>query len=326
MSVPPVSETPGLFATASRVLRGTDLSVTPLCVGAAPLGGMPDLFGYDVGLRTAVETLLRVFAGPLNFLDTSNEYAAGESERRIGLAIKEFGGLPAGFVLATKADPDPLTGDFSGERTRRSVGESLQRLGLDRLDLVYLHDPERIDFADAFRRGGPVDALRELRDEGVVGHIGVAGGPIELMRRYVETGAFEVVITHNRFTLLDRSAEPLLTESADRGIAVVNAAPFGGGILAKGPVAQPKYAYSPASDRMLAAVRRMDDDCRTFGVPLAAAALQFSMRDLRVDSTIVGMSAPGRVEQTIALAAVAIPTELWQILDTIFADSIAEYS
>jgi D-threo-aldose 1-dehydrogenase len=285
---------------------------------------MPELFGYDVQVRTAIDTLLRVFAGPLNFLDTSNEYAAGESERRIGLAIKEAGGLPEGFVLATKVDPDPDTGDFSGARVRRSVDESLDRLGLDRLDLVYLHDPERVEFDYAFGTGGPVDGLRALRTEGVVRHIGVAGGPIDLMRRYVGTGVFEVVITHNRFTLLDRSAEVLLAESAERGIPVVNAAPFGGGLLAKGPAAQPKYAYAMASDRLLAAVRRMSDACRVFDVPLSAAALQFSMHDSRVASTIVGMSAPERIEQTITLAQVAIPTELWDALNSIYDDHVAE--
>src|SRR5690606_38766569 len=106
--------------------------------------------------------------------------------------------LPDGFVLATKADADPVTGDFSGERVRRSVEESLERLGLDHVPLMYLHDPEfHITFEQAMAPGGPVEALIALREEGVIGHIGIAGGPIDLMRRYVRTGVFEVVLSHN---------------------------------------------------------------------------------------------------------------------------------
>jgi D-threo-aldose 1-dehydrogenase len=129
---------------------------------------------------------------------------------------------------------------------RRSLQESLERLGLERLALVYLHDPEHISFEDGVAPGGPVQALVELQREGLIDHLGVAGGPIDLMRRYIRTGAFEVVITHNRFTLVDRSAEPLLDEARELDVAVVNAAPFGGGVLAKGPAAVRDYAYGPA--------------------------------------------------------------------------------
>jgi hypothetical protein len=165
------------------------------------------LYGYEVSTERALRTLRAVLAGPINFLDTSNNYGDGESERRIGVALREAGGLPDGFVLATKVDRD-ASGDFSGARVRRSLQESLERLGLERLALVYLHDPEHIAFEDGVAPGGPVQALVELQREGLIDHLGVAGGPIDLMRRYIQTGAFEVVITHNRFTLVDRSAEP----------------------------------------------------------------------------------------------------------------------
>jgi D-threo-aldose 1-dehydrogenase len=300
-------------ALALRPLGRTGLQVTALCVGGSPLGNMSALYGYEVSTERALRTLRAVLAGPINFLDTSNNYGDGESERRIGAALREAGGLPDGFVLATKVDR-AASGDFSGARVRRSLQESLDRLGLERLALVYLHDPEHISFEDGVAPAGPVQALVELQREGLIDHLGVAGGPIDLMRRYIRTGAFEVVITHNRFTLVDRSAEPLLDEARELDVAVVNAAPFGGGVLAKGPAAVRDYAYGPAHPDVMARIEAMDAACARHDVPLAAAALQFSLGEPRVASTIVGISAPERVEETVALARWPIPAGLWDEL------------
>ncbi len=303
-----------------RSLGRTGLSVSPICVGTSALGSFPAQYGYEVSTDQALATLRAVLRGPLNFIDTSNEYGnGGDSERRIGQALAATGGLPDGFVLATKVDPLVGTTDFSGDRVRASVGESLGRLGLDRLELVYLHDPEKISFAEGMAKGGPVEAMVKLRDEGVIAHLGVAGGAIDLMLRYLETDLFEAVISHNRFTLVDQSAEPLIEEAARRGAGLVNAAPFGGGMLVKGPDAQPKYCYAPASAATLQRVREMERLCKAHGVPLAAAALQFSTRDKRIASTIVGMSTPDRIEQTLRLAEWSIPNVLWTELKTLAA-------
>lgn len=294
-----------------RMLGKTELQVTELCVGTSALGSNPQTYGYEVAEETALETLRRVFQGPITFLDTSNEYGQdGSSERLIGTVLHELGGVPEGFLVATKVDPDP-TGDFSGRRVHASVRESRERLGLDYLPLVYLHDPERISFSEATAPGGPVQAMRELQADGVIGHLGVAGGPIDLLRRYVDTGMFEVVITHNRFTLLDRSAEPLLDDCAAAGVAAVNAAPFASGLLAKGPNHTDRYFYGSASPQIIEAAKQVQAVCDRHGVPLAAAALQFSLRDPRITSTVVGITRPERVEQTVQLAQHLIPDSLW---------------
>jgi D-threo-aldose 1-dehydrogenase len=302
-----------------KSLGRTGLSVTPLCVGTSPLGSFPAQYGYEVSGDQAVATISRVLQGPLNFIDTSNNYGDGESERRIGKALAAAGGLPEGFVLATKVDPLPGSDDFSGARVRASVGESLQRLGLDSLQLVYLHDPERITFEEATRPGGPVEALVQLRDEGVIQHLGVAGGPIDLERQYVALGIFDAVISHNRYTLVDQSATPLIEDAAARGVAFVNAAPYGGGMLVRGPDKVPTYCYQPASETTLKRVREMQRVCEERDVPLAAAALQFSMRDPRVTSTIVGMSSPDRIDQTLRLAEWPIDDDLWATLAALAA-------
>ncbi|WP_150308657.1 aldo/keto reductase [Planctomonas psychrotolerans] len=305
-------------AGARRRLGSTELDVTSVCIGTSPLGDMPQLYGSGVDEETAVETVLAALAGPYSFLDTSNGYGAnGESERRIGLALARAGGLRDGYVLATKVDPAQGSSDFSGARVRASFEESLERLGVDRIQLLHLHDPERISFEQGMAPGGPVEALLELRDQGLVDYIGVAGGTVSVMRQYVATGHFDVLLNHNRFTLLDRSADTLYDEAHARGMGVLNAAPYGGGMLVKGPEAQPRYAYGQGSDDVADAARAMQAVCDRHGVPLAAAALQFSVRDPRIHSTVVGMSSPRRINQTTALLEQHVPDEVWAELDAL---------
>jgi D-threo-aldose 1-dehydrogenase len=272
---------------------------------------MPENFGRDVDADEGVATVRRILAGPITFLDTSNGYSDGNSERRIGIALAEAGGLPAGFVLATKVDPGD-DGSFGAARVRRSLEESLQRLGLDRIQLLFLHDPEfAVTFDEAMGPQGAVPELVRIKDEGLAGSIGVAGGEVELMRRFVETGDFDVLLTHSRYSLVDRSADATIATAQARGVAVVNAAVLGGGILAVGTSGSTRYGYREASPDTLAAVAAIEDVCRRYDVPLAAAAMQFSTRDERISSTLVGFSRPERVEETVGLAEWPIPDELW---------------
>lgn len=301
-----------------RPLGRTGLRVTPVCVGTSPLASMESLYGYAVGEDRAVATVEAALRSPINLIDTSNGYGEhGESEVRIGRAIHNLGGLPPGYVLSTKVDPAPGSSDFSGARVRASLAESMERLGLVHIDLLHLHDPERISVAEGTASGGPLEALVALRDEGLVDHLGVAGGDIAVMQQYVDTGAFDVVLNHNRYTLLDRSAQRLYQAARARGMGVLNAAPYGGGMLVKGPDAQPKYAYHERGGAVRERVLAMKAACDRHGVPLAAAALQFSTRDPLVDSTVVGVSSPERIDQTLGLLAVEIPADLWEELATL---------
>jgi D-threo-aldose 1-dehydrogenase len=181
--------------------------------------------------------------------------------------------------------------------------------------MVYMHDPEHTTFEAAMAPGGPADVLQRFKQDGIIEHVGVAGGPIDMLIRYVETGAFEAVITHNRYTLLNQSAAALIEIAAQRGIGVLNAAPYGSGLLAKGPEVYPRYAYSDAPEDLLIRTRAINDICREYDVPLAAAALQFSLRDPRIDSTIVGVTRRERIRETLDFAAWPIPEELWRRLD-----------
>jgi D-threo-aldose 1-dehydrogenase len=312
-----MTENGGGRSLRTRTLGDTGLLVSPLCFGCAPLGDMPETFGFSVAKERAHETLRTAIESPVNFLDTAASYGDGESEKRIGEVLRELGGVPPGYVVATKADRDLSTGDFSGEQMRRSVERSLELLGMDKLPLVYLHDPEHASYEDTMAPGGAVEVLVSLKEEGVIEHLGVAGGPIDLMIRYIETGAFEAVITHNRYTLINRTAEPLLNRAAELSVPLLNAAPYGSGILAKGPDVYARYAYQDATQELIETVRAMFEVCAEYDISLATAALQFSMKDPRVVSTVVGLSRPERVQQTIDLATHPVPDELWHRLEAL---------
>src|SRR5215467_4336812 len=151
---------------APRPLGSTGLQVTPICIGTAPIGNMPETFAYSVEEERALATIRAFFTGygnsrtgPFNFLDTAASYGDGESERRIGLVLRELGGIPPDYVLATKADRDLQTGDFSGEQMRRSVERSLRLLGLNRIQLCYLHDAEHTTYERVTSKGGPLEVL-----------------------------------------------------------------------------------------------------------------------------------------------------------------------
>lgn len=291
---------------------GTNLEVTNIGVGAAPLGGM-SYNGIHVSEEQALTTLTRLFEAPQGpkFIDTASLYE--ESERRIGKAIKRVEGLPKDFIIATKADRDPQTGDFSATQIRRSVNKSSELLGMNTLPIVYLHDPEFASSEFPFERiiSESVGELQKLQEEGLIKHIGISGGTIDMMRRYVATGAFDAVITHNRYTLMNRLAEPLITDASNQGLAVVNAAVYNGGILAKGAEDFPQYAYQAITPEVRTKIDQLEEICADFAVPLPAVALQFSLRNPHITSTIVGISSPEEINQTLEFAKIEIPEGLW---------------
>lgn len=291
----------------------TNLEVTNICVGAGPIGGLP--YGdYRVPEEQAIKTLIHVFKSPMRFLDTASIY--DDSELRIGKAIKEFGGLPNDFIIATKADRNVETGDFSADQVKRSVEKSIKLLGIERLPIVYLHDPEHSSFTfeQIMSHEGPVAQLQKLKEQGLIGHIGISGGPIDMMIDYVNTRAFEAVITHNRYTLLNRLADPLLDYASQHGLAVVNAAIYNMGILAKGLKAYPYYYTYPVSEDIANKVSRLERISEKYQIPIGAVALQFSLRDTRITSTVIGMSSPMEVDQNLVLMEIEIPEGIWMEL------------
>ncbi len=288
----------------------------PLVLGTSGLGaGTHD--GNDASLETAA-ALLR--SGHL--VDTANAYAGGASERTIGRALAV---LPtaeraaAAERIVTKVDADPVTHVFDGDRVRRSIEESLERLGIDHVRLLHLHDPYSVTVEEAFAPGGAVEALVRLRDEGVAGSIGIAAGPVPLVRRYVDSGLFDAVLCHNRWTLVDQSARGIFQVAHERGMTVFNAAPFGGDLLVRGPRDGARYAYRPIDAALSEWTARLFAVCAEHGVPPASVVLAFSTRAPFIDHTVVGVSSPDRLDDLRTLAEEPIPDDLWAAIDALGA-------
>jgi len=288
-------------------VRNTGLEVTDLCFGTSALGDMPDTYGYQVDEERARATVHAMFDGPVNFLDTSRNYGFGRSEQRIGLVIRERGGLPEGFVISTKLDRDMETGRFDAARARRSFEESLEALSLDRVQILHLHDPEHAaDLDEITRSGGALDELFKIKEEGLADAVGLAMGRIDLMFPLLRDRPFDALVSHNRYTLLNRAADKMFSYAHDSGIAIFNAAPYAGGVLAKGSAEMPKVTYKDATEEALEPVRRVEKVCADSALSSGAAALRFSIDDPRITSTIVGVSKPERIQQTIGWATASI--------------------
>ncbi len=296
-----------------RPLGATGLTVSGVFLGGAPLGSMPESFGYEVTEDDAIALVRGILRSPIRVIDTSNGYSGGRSESRIGAAIAQDGGLPPDFLVTTKVDA--MMGDYSADRVRTSVAESRQRLGLDHLPMVYLHDPE---FHPFDRTLGAIEALLELKAAGKLGHIGLAGGDVHTMSRYLDLGVFEVILIHNRWTLVDHSADDLMGQAVASGVAVVNAAIYGGGILANGRGSD--YGYRRASDETLDSIRAMAAVCERADTDLATVALAASYRDPRVSATVVGFTRPERIDSIMGAVGRRFPPDFWAELDDLLPE------
>ncbi len=296
-------------------IRNTGVAIPELCFGTSALGDMPDTYSYEVSEARAVETVKSILTSDYPFIDCSRNYGMGRSEQRIGLAIKELGGLPAGASISTKLDRNMDTGRFDAGEARRSIEESLTDLGVDSVDILHLHDPEHAESLEPITgAGGAIDTLFKMREEGLCKVVGLAAGNVDVMLPMLKDRDFDILITHNRFTLVNANAEAMIDYAVSRNIAVMNAAPYCGGALAKGTASFKRYVYQEASDDTLAPLKKVEQICAKYGVPPGAAALQFSMRDQRITSTICGVSRPERIDQTLAWAAIDIPEDAWSEL------------
>ncbi len=305
-----------------RRLGGSRVEVTALGLGGAPIGG---LFA-SVSEAEAAATVRRAWERGIRYFDTAPHYGAGRGEQRIGAALAEVAGKRAAYVLSTKvgrllvplapgeppetegfADPPPYKRrwDWSADGVRRSLEESLERLGTDHVDLVYLHDPDDHE-EEVYATAYP--ALAALREEGVVGAIGAGMNQTPMLTRFVERLDLDVVLCAGRYTLLDRSAErDLLPACARRGTSVVAGGVYNSGLLAGGTT----YDYRPAPPEILERVAALERVCGAYGVPLRAAALRFPFRHPAVASVLVGCRTPAEVDDNVDLYAMDIPDALW---------------
>ena len=321
-----------------RPLGNTGLQVTELGFGAAPLG---NLF-RPLAEADARATLAAAQAAGFGYYDTAPFYGFGLSERRLGDAVRG-----RDMVLSTKvgrllkpvagpvdetvprhgyATPMPFEPvyDYSYDAVMRSFEESLQRLGLSHIDILYIHDIGRLTHGTAnaarmaeLTTGGGLKALEELRAAKAIGGFGMGVNEIPACLDVMDHARLDVILLAGRYTLLEQNAlDDLFPRCAAAGTAIVAGGAYNSGILAVGTKtgAPLYYDYEPAPDHIIAKVRAIEVVCDRHGVPLAAAALQFPLAHAIVASVIPGLDSPGRVEQTLALYRHKIPAALWQDL------------
>jgi D-threo-aldose 1-dehydrogenase len=321
----------------------TGIAVSRLALGTGFLGGL----GETVAAARFAETVAAAWAAGVTYFDTAPIYGLGVSEERLGSALADrpraqyvvsskIGRLLRAPGTAGKAaeldrsyegawrgvPPRDLVVDFSHDGALRSVEESLTRLGLSRLDIVYIHDTfEEHQYVAAM--GGAYPALSRLRDEGIVGALGVGIGRIDMLERYARDGDFDCFLVAGRYTLLDHApAANLVATCRRKSISITAGGVFNSGILADPWRERASFDYRPAEAAIVERARRLDGICAAHGVPLKAAALQFPLAEPAVASVVMGASRPQEVEDNVALASLAIPAALWRDLAT--AGLIAE--
>ena len=316
----------------TRRLGRTGPAVTVIGYGAAPLG---NLF-TAVSDAEAERAVAAAWDAGLRYFDTAPHYGLGLSERRLGAALRRY---PRNeVVLSTKvgrllvpagaggperdleADFDVPADlrrewDFSRDGVLRSIDESLTRLGLDRIDVVLVHDP---DNHEQQALEGALPTLVDLRSQGVVSAVGVGMNQSAMLTRFVERVDLDVVLLAGRYNLLDQSAlDDLLPAARRRGTSIVAGGVFASGILAREwPPDDATYNYGPATPDVLERVRRMATLCREHGVSLPAAAVQFVLGSDVVASALLGMRSAGEVQRNVPLLDPHIPAELWAALQS----------
>jgi D-threo-aldose 1-dehydrogenase len=309
------------------------VAVTEISFGGAAIGNLFTAVTDD-DARAAVDA---AWDGGVRYFDTAPHYGLGLSERRLGAALRD---RPRGdYVISTKVgrllEPALSTGptagggrdaegfdvpgnlvrrfDYSADGVRRSLEASLGRLGLDRVDIALIHDPDAHG-EQALREAYP--ALARLRAEGVVRAIGVGMNQTEMLTRFVRETDIDVVLVAGRYTLLDQTAaDTLLPAALERGVSVIAGGVFNSGVLAA-PTADATYDYAAAPGSLISRALRLQEICAQSGVPLRAAAARFPLAHPAVASVLIGARNAAEVTDAITLRGLDIPPELWESLAT----------
>ena len=322
-----------------RPIGKSGLTVSTLGLGGT---GLANLYSA-VADAEATRLVCGAQALGVDFFDTAPCYGVGLSEQRLGMVLP---GRPRdSFVLSTKVGYDlvpPPAGeniaaslfvdsprlitrfDFSYDAAMRSIEGSLSRLGVDRLDMVAIHDPDQTAGADpaadpygaslfAEAMAGAYRALDDLRSQKVIGAVGVGMNQWQMLADFAREGDFDYFLCAGRYTLLRADAgEVLLPLCAEKGISVIIGGPYSSGILASGSVEGAMFDYAPASPEVLARVRTLENLCAEYGISLRAAALQFPLRHPAVVSVIPGARSLDELQQNAGALAEQVPTGFWQ--------------
>jgi D-threo-aldose 1-dehydrogenase len=312
----------------TRIIPGTSVRLPVLGFGAAPIGNLY----REVPDQEAIDAVITAWEGGIRYFDTAPHYGLGLSEHRLGTALA--GQDRDSYVLSTKIGrllrPNPSPHgkdnegfdvaddlfrfrDYSRDGVLRSIEESLTRLRTDRIDIVYIHDPDDY-WTEAVEEAAP--ALSALRDEGVIGAWGAGMNQSAMLHRFVTETDIDVVMLAGRYTLLEQgAAADLLPACMEREVGVVNVGVFNSGLLSKErPARDATYNYEPAPQELLDRANLLADVCEGHGTTLPAAALKYPYQHPAVTSVVLGMRTPAQVKQNLDLASQTVPDALWDEL------------
>ncbi len=310
----------------------TPLQLPPLGYGAANVGNLYKALTDE----QAWLVLEAAWDSGIRYFDTAPHYGLGLSERRLGAFLHT---KPRDeYVLSTKVGrllrPNPegagqldvennfvvptdvkRVWDFSAQGIRQSMQESCERMGLDRIDILYLHDPERADVPEPFERrlDTALEGLVGLREEGLVRAVGVGSMVTDALLASAQTGRVDLLMVAGRYTLAEQPAlAEVIPACREHGVGIVNASVFNSGLLARdNPAADARYEYGEVPAEVFARVLAIAEVCREFDVPLPVAALHFAARNDAVRSVVVGSSRPEQLRENASRMAAEVPEELW---------------
>ena len=309
-----------------RRLGSSPVYVTELSFGGAAIGNLYVAVS-DADAQAGIDV---AWDGGIRTFDTAPHYGLGLSERRLGVALAsrprdeyvvstKVGRLlePADPPLDQDTDGFDVPGDlvrrydYSADGVRRSLEASLERLGLDHIDIALIHDPDDHE-EQAFREAYP--ALEKLRAEGVVRAIGAGMNQAEMLTRFVRETDIDVVLIAGRYTLLDKSAaDELLPAAAERGVSVMVGGVFNSGVLAA-PAPGATYDYAVAPDSLVSRALALESKCAEYGVPLRAAAARFPLTHPAVATVLIGARNAAEIGDAISMRSLGIPATLWDAL------------
>jgi len=295
-------------------LGSTKLRVSRLSLGGAPIGGLPE----ESGEETAAAIIQRAYALGIRAFDTAPLYGSGKSERWMGATLRT---LPRDeIVVATKVGRLLRSGDegkdgklapvfdFSFDGVMRSVEESLERLGLDRVDVLHIHDPDR-HYDEAM--AGAYKALDRLRSEGTIGAVGAGMNQQEMPARFAREGRFDTFLLAGRYTLLDQvGLKELLPLCVEQGIGIYVGGVYNSGLLAN-PIPGATFNYRPATPEWLEKAQRLKVVCDRHKTPLMAAAIQFPTAHPAVSTVLTGVRAVTELEENVRMFRYDVPAALW---------------
>ncbi|WP_371155007.1 aldo/keto reductase [Jannaschia sp. 2305UL9-9] len=323
--------------TALNQRTQTPVMLSQLGFGGAPLGNLY----RKIEEEAAQATLDAAWDAGVRYFDTAPQYGLGLSEMRFAKALDRFDG--DSLVLSTKVGrvledcaPEDVTPeafvdvpqkrivfDFTYDGIMRSFGDSIERLGSDRIDMLFLHDLDAGTAGQAFEDNnmrqlfseGGYRALSDLREGGRIAAIGAGVNTWQICERLLGEADFDGFLLAGRYTLLEQDPlETFLPLCERRDVGIILGGPYNSGILATGPVAGARYDYAPAPDDVLTRVRQLEEICRAHDTPLIAAALQFPLGHPSVKTVIPGASNPDEVRQNVRIFETPVPDGLWSDL------------